>query len=110
MGPSPTWRRCSTSDGIIAGGKASPEAVEILRCIWIAGVIPLLVGVGLLINGIVVSKRLVEITRGRQALPGELESGARFTLRPANTGELTPPRFGVTEGTTRNMDHSDRPV
>src|SRR5919109_625577 len=46
--------------GIIRGGKVPDEAAEIISRIWVAGVIPLFVGLGLLINGIFVSKRQAE--------------------------------------------------
>src|SRR5438067_1041829 len=37
--------------GIILGGKIPTDAAEIISRIWVAGVIPLFVGLGLLING-----------------------------------------------------------
>src|SRR5437773_8910807 len=49
--------------GIVLGGKVAPEAVEILLRLWVAGVIPLMVGLALIINGVVVSKRLVELAK-----------------------------------------------
>src|SRR5687768_10872892 len=42
-------------------GSVDPETGEILSRLWIAGVIPFFVGVALMINGLVVSKRLAEI-------------------------------------------------
>src|SRR5688572_23448764 len=47
--------------GIILGGNIPPAAAEILSRVWVAGVIPFFVGIGLLINGVVVSKKLVEL-------------------------------------------------
>ncbi len=40
----------------IAGNKGNDADAEILRRIWLAGVIPFLVGIGLLFNGIFLSK------------------------------------------------------
>ena len=60
--------------GIILGGNVPPDAAEILRRIWVVGVIPFLVGIGPLINGMVVSKRFVEISRqGPKTGPNVLE-------------------------------------
>lgn len=95
--------------GIIAGGNATPEAAAVLSRIWIAGVIPFLVGVGLIINGTVVGKRIAEATRrsAQQPTTGALEGGERYALRPPDTGEIvTPP--SVTEGTTRHLETNDR--
>src|SRR3954467_15028745 len=49
--------------GIIMGGRVSFDEASILSKIWVAGVIPFFVGMGLLINGTFVSKRLIEATR-----------------------------------------------
>ncbi|MDQ1522171.1 MAG: hypothetical protein QOE47_95, partial [Pyrinomonadaceae bacterium] len=43
--------------GIILSGQNSPGDNEILGRIWIAGVIPFLVGLGIMINGIFISKK-----------------------------------------------------
>ena len=42
----------------IVAKKASGADAEILRSLWMVGIIPILVGIGLLINGIFVSRRL----------------------------------------------------
>ncbi len=41
--------------------QSPPHAAEILRHVWLAGIIPLLIGIGLLINGFFVSRRLVQL-------------------------------------------------
>src|SRR6267143_2783982 len=56
--------------GIILSGHNPPSDAAILGRIWIAGVIPFLVGVALTINGVFVSKRQVEFAR-QQQLTGE---------------------------------------
>ena len=85
-------------------------AAEILSRLWIAGVIPLFVGIALIINGLFVSKKLVEIDRqGSWRKPNELERDAEpASLPPANTAEIIPSSFSVTEGTTRHLRDSDR--
>src|SRR5712672_4144402 len=57
--------------GIILNGNAS--SAEVLSRLWIAGVLPLFVGIALIINGVFVSKKLVEISkRDRQIAPNNL--------------------------------------
>ncbi len=94
--------------GIILGGKVTPDTAEILSRLWIAGVIPLSVGLALIINGLFVSKRLVEIARqgsqaGSNILEGETES---HYLRSADTTEFSPSGFSVTEETTKHLSAS----
>src|SRR6266496_2342595 len=60
--------------GIILSGNVTPNSAEILSRLWIAGVLPLFVGVSLIINGLFVSKKLVEIAReASQTAPNNLE-------------------------------------
>lgn len=94
--------------GIILGG-VSPEAAEILSRLWVAGVIPLFLGIALIFNGVFVSKRLAEITR-RAA-----ERGSSLPEKDTNplgvgsgeTTEFLPSGFSVTEGTTKHLTTSD---
>jgi len=93
--------------GIISSGQNPPSDAAILSRIWVAGVIPFFVGLALIINGLFVSKRQVEIARQAQRT-GEnvLKSDARsLALRPADTAEFIPPSFGVTEGTTKHLSN-----
>jgi zinc-ribbon domain len=92
------------AEGIILSGSAPPGDAEMIRRLWVAGVIPLMVGVALIINGLFVSKRQAEAAR-RERQAG-LESGAfaaRPGLRPADTNEFIPTDFSVTEGTTKHL-------
>ena len=89
----------------------SPNEAEILIRIWVAGAIPFLVGVALIINGLVVSKKQAEImeremrrVRGLEANPAELNAAQpQRTLRPAETNEFIPTPFSVTDQTTRHL-------
>ncbi len=94
--------------GLIASGKVSPEAAEILSVLWIAGVIPLFVGLALMINGVVVSQKLVEAARRGSQMGGEgLEQHANPpSLRSADTNEFLPSPFSVTEQTTKHLGRS----
>lgn len=95
--------------GLIASGKIDAEEAEILSRIWIAGVIPLFIGIALMINGLVVSKKLVEAARRDEPQgPDRLPAGfGQPSLRPADTNEFAEP-FSVTEQTTKHLDHSGR--
>jgi hypothetical protein len=94
--------------GIILGGKVPQDTAQILSHLWVAGVIPLSVGLALIINGLFVSKRLVEIARqgpqaGSNILEGETEA---HYLRSADTTEFNPSGFSVTEETTKHLSVS----
>ena len=95
--------------GIILSGNVSPGVGEILSRLWVAGVVPLFVGMALIINGLFVSKRLVEIAgqgSQRSVSNGLEEETESPSLRPAVPRELTPSGFSVTEETTRHLSHS----
>lgn len=96
--------------GIIRSGEASSSDAEILSRIWVAGLIPLMIGVGLIINGVFISKRMVKIAKDTSPLtPEAIEPGSeRRTLRPADTTEFAAPRFGITEGTTKHLGVSSQ--
>jgi hypothetical protein len=97
-------------EGIVIGGKVPADTAEILNRIWVAGVIPLFIGLGLIVNGVFVSKKQAEVARREmelrsksEALPGTTESK---TLRSADTSEFVPPSYSVTEGTTKHLSSS----
>ncbi|HZT57696.1 MAG TPA: zinc ribbon domain-containing protein [Pyrinomonadaceae bacterium] len=97
-------------EGIVESGKVPNDTAQILNHIWVAGVIPLLVGLGLIVNGVFVSKKQAEAARREmalrskpEALPGTTESK---TLRSADTSEFVPPSYSVTEGTTKHLSSS----
>jgi hypothetical protein len=96
-------------EGLIVSGGTSPEAAAILSRLWVAGLIPLFLGVALIFNGAFVSKRLAEITR-RAAQKGSslLEKDTNpLPLRSGETTEFLPTGFSVTEGTTKHLESSD---
>jgi hypothetical protein len=99
-------------EGIVASG-VPREAAEILNRVWIAGVIPFFVGLGLAFNGLVVSKRIVEnarreveFLRAQGSLPASGAPKEYSSPSSAPWSEPSPPRFGVTENTTRQLDNS----
>ena len=94
--------------GIIASGVPASDAA-ILSHLWIAGVIPFVVGVALIVNGMVVSKRMVEIQEREMKRRKEVEgeAGGPKGLRPADTNEFIPTGFSVTDQTTRHLVGSE---
>ncbi len=92
--------------GIVAGAPLTPGVAEILSRLWVVGVIPLMVGVGLIVGGLGASKRLIGDGSGalRTGRPRP-DSGAQPALSSPTTGTLsTPDDCSVTEGTTRRLD------
>ena len=95
--------------GIILSGQNPPHDNEILSRIWIAGVIPFLIGIALIINGLFVSKKIVEVTRReelRLSPPALGGSTAPRSLNTADTSEISPASFSVTEDTTKHLTNS----
>lgn len=90
-------------EGIVIGSKVPQDTAEILSRVWIVGVLPLLVGIALIINGVFVSKKIVEAAK-RNALP-EREIDPTL-LRSPDTAEFVPTRFSVTEETTKHLGGS----
>jgi hypothetical protein len=96
-------------EGIILGGNVTSATAEILSRLWIAGIIPLFVGIALIINGLFVSRRLAEIARqAAQPSSGLPEKDTNpLALRSADTTEFMPSSFSVTEETTKHLRSSD---
>jgi hypothetical protein len=90
--------------------KVDPDEAEILRRIWVAGVIPFFVGLALIFNGMIVSKRLAELQERQAKGPTPLgdHAGDPRELRPADASEFVPPGFSVTEQTTRHLSGVQR--
>ena len=88
-----------------------PRDAEVLRVVWLAGLVPFMVGLALIINGVVVSKKMVQvIEREReQNRNNSLEEGpAPRGLRSADTNEFIPTNFSVTDQTTRHLENAER--
>jgi hypothetical protein len=95
--------------GLVLSGNVSPNTAEILSRLWVVGVILLFVGRALIINGVVVSKRLAEIVKqAAQTGSGNPEKDTNpLALRSADTTEFIPSGFSVTEETTKHLRGSD---
>jgi hypothetical protein len=87
---------------IARGGVFSADAAAILSSVWVAGLIPIFVGLGLIANGVIVSKKIVELQMGTEPTP--LEGNVTPPgLRAPNTNEFTNSPYSVTEGTTKHL-------
>jgi len=96
--------------GIFFEGVArnQPQAAEILSRLWVAGVIPFFVGLGIIINGLFISRRIVEMKRRQQlsATPAPLPlSSTQETIQP-DAYVPAVPDFSVAEPSTRRMPDS----
>ena len=91
--------------GLILNTHVTHDAAVILSNVWVAGVIPFFIGLALIANGVVVSKKLVELHK-RDA-PKNLEGGTPQALPAPDTNDFTSSPFSVTEQTTRHLQSSD---
>lgn len=93
-------------EGIILAGGVSSDDAEILSRLWIAGVIPLFVGIALMVNGFFISKKMIEEVARRNSEPGSspgLQGTSPDSLSSADATEFIPTRFSVTEDTTKHL-------
>lgn len=90
-------------------GSVSPQAAPIITRLWVAGVIPFFVGLALIVNGVVVSKRLAELQEREDAQSKQLgsETADFRSLKQAETNEFIGTGFSVTEQTTRHLAGSE---
>jgi hypothetical protein len=92
--------------GIIAGGRVSDAAAEILSRLWIVGVIPFMVGAALIFNGMFVGRNTKQLASARET-PNTKELSSdpvENYLPPADTNDLgTGGPFSVTDETTRQL-------
>jgi len=93
--------------GIIIGGKLPNDTAEILSRIWVAGVIPLFVGLALIFNGVFISKKALASSKRAPNSTSELTGDETPALRSANTAEFLPANFSVTENTTRHLNQKE---
>ena len=94
--------------GLTGSGLIEEEIAEILNRVWIAGIFPFMVGIGLVFNGLVFSKRLGKVTEKEFPARTDASDGQaqRPSLRPADTTEFITPDFSVTEETTKHLRSS----
>ena len=89
----------------------NPRDAELLNSIWLAGVIPFMVGLALIINGVVVSKKMVQVIEREQNRAKSLDEESAPTprgLKSADTNEFIPANYSVTDSTTRHLESTER--
>lgn len=92
-------------NGIIRSGRVSIAAAEILGQLWAVGILPVMVGLALIVNGYFVSRKIVELSNQtdrarRNALEDQTEM---HQLHSPDTKEFLPTHLSVTEGTTKHL-------
>lgn len=106
--------------GLILSGNVPPGESEIVSRLWVVGIIPILIGAALVINGFYVSKLFggagapVEHldAAGTPLSTGELAGGDSEYLGPAETTRFAATPFSVTDETTRHLQErkaTDKP-
>jgi hypothetical protein len=91
----------------VVAKQKSPGDAEILRSVWMAGIIPFMVGVGIIFNGFFISRRIVKL-KEQQAQPAMPASPAPAALPAKTTDQLVanaaqPAGASVTEDTTTHL-------
>jgi len=91
----------------IVARQKSPGDAEILRGVWMAGIIPFMVGVGIIFNGFFISRRIVKLKEQRAQL-SMLASPAPTALPAKTTDQLVakaaqPAGASVTEDPTAHL-------
>src|SRR5689334_10828827 len=89
----------------------NPRDAELLNSIWLAGIIPFMVGLALIVNGVVVSKKMVQVMEREAQRNMPLSEGMPARgLRAADTSEFIPTNFSVTDQTTRHLESTERKI
>jgi hypothetical protein len=105
---------------VVAKGEPNPGDAEIIRNVWMVGIIPFLIGISIIFNGLFISRRLVKLKeqQAQTAMPASQYPAAM----PAKTTDQlvvdAAPLGGhsVTEDTTAHLTrpapalHAARPV
>jgi hypothetical protein len=89
-------------EGIINGGNVRPADAAILSRIWAAGLIPISVGLGLIIAGLV-----VRTPPGRPSQTDSLGNAPDSGASRSHPEGYLPSAFSVTEGTTKHLNVSE---
>lgn len=91
--------------------QSPPQDFQLLNTIWIAGLIPFMVGLALIINGAVVSKKIVRALERENESKKSLEEGpAPRGIKAADTNQFIPTDYSVTDQTTRHLESTERKV
>jgi hypothetical protein len=91
----------------VVANQKSPGDAEILRSVWLVGIIPFVVGLGLIFNGLFLTRRIVKRKeeQAQAALPSS-KAPAAFPAKTTNHLAIDPAQasaIGVTEDTTAHL-------
>lgn len=90
--------------GVILTLRNPGSEVEILSRVWVAGVIPFFVGLGIILANLLPGRN-----KRNQATTDALEGGNAYRVLPQNdTERFSRPPFSVTEQTTRQLEDSEQ--
>jgi hypothetical protein len=95
----------------VVAKQKSPGDAEILRSVWMAGIIPFIVGLGIIFNGLFISRRIVKL-KEQQAQPALPASLAPTALPAKTTDQLIanasqPAGASVTEDPTWRLPETE---
>ena len=89
--------------GVIGALHNPGSEVEILSRVWVAGVIPFFVGLGIIVANLFVGRK-----RRKQATTDSLSGNAHQALPPGDTERFAHAPFSITDQTTRHLEDSDQ--
>ena len=84
----------------LAAQNENLQSAEFLRSIWMAGLIPFLVGLAIIFNGLFISKRIVELKRQQMPTPPQPLPLSAPTTDQLIGPSAQPADFSVTEEAT----------
>ena len=86
-------------EAIVINGNLSLLAADILSRLWIVGLIPIMVGLALIVNGVFISPRGTDVQEKQPDEPAPLEMPAAGTQQLGSPATV----FSVTDETTRHL-------
>jgi hypothetical protein len=91
-------------EGVILSLHNPGSERELLSRLWVVGVIPFFIGLGLIINGLFVGRG-----KRKQVTTDDLEGNTPLqSLPPSDTERFNHPPLSVTEQTTRQLEDADQ--
>jgi hypothetical protein len=92
----------------VVANQQAPNEAEIIRNVWLAGIIPLMAGLGLIFNGLFITRRIVKLKERQEAMntsPAPVALPAKTTDQLA-AGAPQPVSVSVTENTTAHLSEA----
>jgi hypothetical protein len=86
----------------IVAQQKSPGDAAILRGVWMAGIVPFVVGLGIIFNGLFITRRIVKL-KEEKAQPAAPSSQPPAALPAKTTNHLVMGPTGLTEDTTAHL-------